>query len=147
MYIYLKRLKIFKLFLRLLQYILSVSITTGRKTSVPLEYKKTKYAYILTLEVWMSLSAKSNHIKNCSPSRHLFIRSFYFYSTSSSPLLLRGAPDTAQILCRSFTKKRHRQLQVKDLPKVPMWRLKRDSNPQAFGWKATNLSMGHHAHF
>src|SRR6218665_1250019 len=32
-----------------------------------------------------------------------FIHSCYFYSTSSSPLLLRGAPDTAQILCRGFT--------------------------------------------
>jgi len=34
------------------------------------------------------------------------IHSFYFYY-SSSPLLLRGAPDTAQILCQSFTLKRH----------------------------------------
>jgi len=29
---------------------------------------------------------------------HLFIHSFYFYSASSSLLLLRGAPDTARIL-------------------------------------------------
>src|SRR6218665_410846 len=49
-----------------------------------------------------------------------------FYSASSSPLLLRGAPDTAGILCRSFTPKRHRQLRVKDLPKVPAWRIERD---------------------
>jgi len=48
-----------------------------------------------------------------------FIHSGYFYSASSNPLLLRGAPDTALILCRSFMPKRHRQLQVKDLPKVP----------------------------
>ena len=27
----------------------------------------------------------------------------------------------------------HRQLQVKDLPKVPTWQLKRDSNPRPFG--------------
>ena len=74
---------------------------------------------------------------------HSFIRSSYFYSTSSSPLLLRGSPDTARILCRSFTPKRHGQL--KDLPKVPTWRLERDSNPQPFGRKATNLSMNHHA--
>src|SRR6218665_739010 len=39
-----------------------------------------------------------------------FIHSGYFYSTSSSPLLLRGAPDTALILCRSFTPKHHKQL-------------------------------------
>ena len=39
-----------------------------------------------------------------------FTHSFrlYFYSTSSSPLLLRGIPDTARILCWSFTPKHHR---------------------------------------
>src|SRR6218665_2262177 len=58
-----------------------------------------------------------------------FIQSGYFYSASSSPLLLRGAPDTARILCRSFTLKRHRQLRVKTLPKVPTWRLKWDFEP------------------
>src|SRR6218665_2975823 len=39
-----------------------------------------------------------------------FIHSDYFYSASSSSLLLGSAPDTARILCRSFTLKRHRQL-------------------------------------
>src|SRR6218665_1404350 len=39
-----------------------------------------------------------------------FIHSDHFYSASSSPLLLRSAPDTARILCRSFTPKRHMQL-------------------------------------
>src|SRR6218665_3800778 len=68
-----------------------------------------------------------------------------FYSVSSSPLLLRGAPETARILCRSFTPKRHRQLQVKDLPKVFTWRLERDSNPRPFGRKASNIPMRHHA--
>src|SRR6218665_413763 len=74
-----------------------------------------------------------------------FIHSGYFYIASSSPLLLRGAPDTAQILCRSFTPKRHRQLRVKDLPKVPTWRPERDSNPRHFGRKAKNLPLSHHA--
>src|SRR6218665_3262601 len=60
---------------------------------------------------------------------HSFIHSFYFYSAPSSPLLLRGAPDTARILCRNFTPKRHRQLKAKDLPKVPTWQLERESNP------------------
>src|SRR6218665_1526465 len=60
---------------------------------------------------------------------HSFIHSGYFYSISSSPLLLRGSPDTARILCRSFTLKHHRQLRVKDLPKVPTWQLERESNP------------------
>ena len=50
-----------------------------------------------------------------------FIHSFHLYSASSSPLLLRGAPNPARILRRSFTPKRHRQLLcllMKDLPKV-----------------------------
>src|SRR6218665_1820489 len=74
-----------------------------------------------------------------------FIYPGHFYSASSSPLLLRGAPDTARILCQSFTPKRHRQLREKDLPKVTTWRLGRDSNPRPFGRKATNLPMSHHA--
>src|SRR6218665_885601 len=63
----------------------------------------------------------------CSNS---FIHSDHFYSTSSSPLPLRNAPDAARILCRSFTLKRHRELQVKDWSKVPKWWLERDSNPR-----------------
>src|SRR6218665_1768172 len=73
---------------------------------------------------------------------HSFVPS-YFYSASSSPLLLRVAPDSARILCWSFTPKRRRQLRVKDLPKVLTWRLERDSNPRPFGRKATNLPMSH----
>src|SRR6218665_3162795 len=65
-----------------------------------------------------------------------FIRSGYFYSVSSSPLvLLRGAPDTERILCLSFMPKRHRQLQVKNVPKVP----------RPLGRKTSNLPMSHHA--
>src|SRR6218665_1312668 len=52
---------------------------------------------------------------------------------------------TAWILCRSFTPKCHRQLRVKDLPKVPTWRLEWDSNQRHFGRKATNLPIIHHA--
>src|SRR6218665_3371779 len=43
-----------------------------------------------------------------------FIHSGYFYSASSSPLLLGSTPDTARIVCQSFTVKRDRQLRVKD---------------------------------
>jgi len=79
-----------------------------------------------------------------------FIHSSYFCSTSASPLLLRGAADTARItvivsviviLCQSFTLKRHRQLRVKDLPKVPTWQPERDSKPWPFrtkGVESTN---------
>src|SRR6218665_1855356 len=44
-----------------------------------------------------------------------------------------------------FTPKRHRQLRVKDLSKVSMWRPEWDSNPRPFLRKATNLPMSHHA--
>src|SRR6218665_1914937 len=86
-----------------------------------------------------------NEPLNYSIFIHSFIHSGYFYSTSSSPLLFRGAPDTAPIPCRSFTPRHHMQLQVKDLPKVPTWRLEWDSNPRPFGRKGTNLPMSHHA--
>ena len=37
------------------------------------------------------------------------------------------------------------QLQVKDLPKVPTWRLERESNPRPFGWKSSSQPGCHHA--
>src|SRR6218665_2309357 len=74
---------------------------------------------------------------------HSSIHSGYFYSVSSSPLLLRGTTDAARILCWSFTPKRHRQLRVKDLPKARTWWLERDSNPRPFGRKASNVPMIH----
>src|SRR6218665_3010467 len=77
-------------------------------------------------------------------NRGEFIHSDHFYSASSSPLLLRSAPDTAQILCQSFTLKRHRQLRVKNLPKVLIWLLEQDSSQRPFGQKALNLPMSHH---
>jgi len=80
-----------------------------------------------------------------SHSTHSFIHSGYFYSASLSPLLVRGAPNTVRILCRSFTPKRQRQLQVKDLPNGPTWLPERGKNPRPFGRKATNLPMSHHA--
>jgi len=73
-----------------------------------------------------------------------FIHSGHFYIASSSPLLLRSASDTARILCRSFTQKCHRQLWVKDLPKVSTWRLERDANSRPSGRKASTLPMHHH---
>src|SRR6218665_1923847 len=69
----------------------------------------------------------------------------YFYTAFSSPLLLRGVPETARILCRCFTPKRHRQLRVKDLPKLLTWRLERNSNQRPFGPdERRNLPMSHH---
>ena len=43
------------------------------------------------------------------------------------------------------TLKDYRQLRVKDLPKVPTWRLNWNSNLRLFGRKAANLPLSHHA--
>jgi len=76
-----------------------------------------------------------------------FIHSFWLFlwRLFKSTIVPRSAPNTAQILCRSFTPKSHRQLRVKDLPNDPTWRLQRYSNPRPFGRKASNLPMSHHA--
>src|SRR6218665_2301524 len=63
---------------------------------------------------------------------HSFIHSGHFYSAPSSPLLLRGAPDYSTDTVSEFHAEAHRQLQVK-LPKVPTWRLERESNPRPSG--------------
>src|SRR6218665_1796699 len=60
---------------------------------------------------------------------HSFTHYGHFYSAPSSPLLLRGAPDYSMDTVSEFHAEAHRQLQVKDLPKVPTWRLERESNP------------------
>ena len=72
------------------------------------------------------------------------IHSHHFYNASWSLLLLRSDPDTARILSLSFTPKRHRQLPVKDLPKAPIWRLERDSNPRPSSRRALTQPMLHH---
>src|SRR6218665_2231238 len=64
---------------------------------------------------------------------HSFIHSGHFYSAPSSPLLLRGAPDYSMYTVSEFHATVHRELRVKDLPKVPTWRLERESNPRPSG--------------
>jgi len=68
---------------------------------------------IIILDAWSPRRLKKLNSK---------IHSDHFYSASSSPLLLRGAPDTARIRYCSLTPKRLRQLRVKDSPKVRTWR-------------------------
>src|SRR6218665_3836687 len=84
------------------------------------------------------------YLRECFSYDNSFIHSGYFYSASSSPLLLRSAPVKARMLCRSFMLKRHRQLRVKDLTKVPTWLLERDSNPRPSDQKASTLAICHH---
>jgi len=75
---------------------------------------------------------------------HSFIHSGHFYSAPSSPLLLRGAPDYSTDTVSEFHAEAHRQLQVKDLSKVPTWRLERESNPRPSGWKSSSQPRRHH---
>src|SRR6218665_812286 len=62
----------------------------------------------------------------CNQLIYLLIHSGHFYSAPLSPLLLRGAPDCSTDTVSEFHAEAHRQLQVKDLPKVPTWRLERE---------------------
>ena len=59
--------------------------------------------------------------------------------------LSEALPTTAIDTVRVYTPKRYRQLQVKDLPKVPTWWLERVSNSRPSGRKALTLPMRHHA--
>src|SRR6218665_445284 len=97
---------------------------------------------LILISISVSLLA-GTYVSFMTPHHHLlyvFIHSFihpgYFYS---APSTTQRRSHTARILCRSFTPKRHRQMRVKDLSKVPTWRLERDLNPRLLGRKATNL--------
>src|SRR6218665_2237178 len=87
---------------------------------------ETRFSFYAGLVDWHCTKIHQNlisHFLKCwsllFPSLHVrpslcfcggFIHSDHFYSASSSQVLLRSVPDTARILCRSFTPKRHRQL-------------------------------------
>ena len=74
---------------------------------------------------------------------HSFIHSGYFYSTSSSPLLLRGAPDYSTDTVSESTRQSTTG-NCKWRTCRSTWWLARDSNLRPFGRKATNLPMSHH---
>jgi len=88
---------------------------------VLLEFERCNTSIITYMFFFMGAHNRVLYPKRCYYS-HSFIHSDYFHSASLSPLgllgLFRSAPDSALILYRSFTSKRHRQLRVKDLPKV-----------------------------
>src|SRR6218665_84490 len=81
-----------------------------------------QYTVTLQISVFTILFLRHLH------SSHSFIHSGHFYSAPSSPLLLRRAPDYSPDTVSEFHVEAHRQLRVKDLPKVPTWRLERESN-------------------
>src|SRR6218665_2316616 len=94
------------------------------------------YSYLITLHYIFSYLRVENSIFNKFKEFkfiHSFIHSGHFYSAHSSPLLLRGAPDYSTDTVSEFHAEAHRQLQVKDLPKVPTWRLEREWNPRPSG--------------
>ena len=97
------------------------------------ENANRKAGYIWKRKQQRESAAK--HIKKFRSSLDSFIHSGHFYSAPSSPLPLRGAPDSARM--SEFHAEAHRQLQVKDLAKVPTWRLERESNPRPSGWKSS----------
>src|SRR6218665_1514956 len=66
----------------------------------------------------------------CTSDLHSFIHCVHFYSAPSNPLLLRAAPDYSTNTVSELHAEAHRQLQVKDLPKVPTWRLERERESQ-----------------
>src|SRR6218665_2234712 len=69
----------------------------------------------------------------------------HFYGAFHSRSLSEALPTTAIHTAVVYTSKRYRQLRVKDLPKVPTWRLEHDSNLRPSGRKASTLPMRHHA--
>src|SRR6218665_1501612 len=65
-----------------------------------------------------------------------FIHYGHFYSAPSSPLLLRGAPDYSTDTVSELHADAQRQLQVKDLPKVPIMVARAGVEPTTLRLKA-----------
>src|SRR6218665_3908156 len=86
------------------------------------------FIWVQNLKILTSLLTRGSKTKQ--ETAKVSIHSFgHFYSAPSSPLLLRGAPDYSTDTVSEFHTEAHRQLWVKNLPKVPTWRLERESNP------------------
>ena len=101
------------------------------------------YNYLMSM--WYEFDGNVMWFKCTANVNVKFIHSGHFYSASSSPLLLRGATDySTDTTVSEFHAKAHRQLQVKDLPKVPTWWLERESNPRPSGWKSSSQPRRHH---
>ena len=96
----------------------------------------------------MPLLSMHVHHKWFNAKNQSFVHSF-IETISIAPLQVHYYSEALQTqygyCVGSLTPKHHRKLRVKDLPKVPTWRLERDSNPRPFRQNATNLPMSHHA--
>src|SRR6218665_595808 len=85
---------------------------------------------------WVAYSVAYSSVSN------LIVKHWHGLVTDCHRLLIVPiVPQSAPIVSVAdvSVKLYRRQLQVKDLPKVPTWRLKRDSNPRPFKQKASNL--------
>src|SRR6218665_367391 len=86
---------------------------------------KVQGFYKLSTDSWsacavLSISSLAHIFQPNKQTNYLqFVRYGHFYSAPLSPLLLRGAPDYSTDTVSEFHAEAHRQLQVKDLPKVP----------------------------
>ena len=102
-------------------------------------YETAYYFHVMLQSNW--------NILTCMQSARIIQKPTFYYSfipgISTAPLQVHYY--SPRILCRSFTAKRHMQLRMKDLPKVPTWRPERDSNQRPFGRKATSSPMRYHA--
>jgi len=68
-------------------------------------------------------------VQNIARNRSVLYWIYPFLQHFSRHEPFRSAPDHSNWHCIGvYTPKRYRQLQVKDLPKVPTWQLERDSN-------------------
>ena len=69
----------------------------------------------------------------------------FLTSASRSTSLSEALPTTAMTLFRSLHAEALQATAMKDLLKVPTWRLERDSNPRPTDQKASTLRVRHHA--
>jgi len=71
----------------------------------------------------------TNHITTTGQLRYLADTRILCLNLNAWVMLLRGF---ARVEHGVYTLKRYKQLQVKDLPRVPTWCLERDSPPAPF---------------
>ena len=85
----------------------------------------------------------------CTITHFESFHSFVHSAISIAPLQVLyysegRTPDYSTDTVSEFHAEAHRQLQVKDLPKVPTRRLERESNPRPSGWNSLSQPRHHH---
>ena len=93
-----------------------IDVSVHISTRSPFKSQRFSKVYMSFLSLSSFVQQIISKVQNLSLFIHSFIQA-HLYSASSSPLVLIGSPDTALILCQSFTQKHHRQLRVKTFPR------------------------------